>query len=208
MAPAAQASSQQLIVERSARALMRMRSDPEFRALDVYLERAEGVMVFPRVIRAGLVFGGEGGNGVLVARGPGGWSAPAFYTFGGGSAGLQVGYQEAAIVLVFRERKALLDAIDGGLTLGADASVAAGTIGDTGDARAATAASDIVQFVDVGGGLFAGVSLDGAVIAPRDRHNVAYYGSGATPSAILLERRFAAAGAQLLRDALQPRPVQ
>lgn len=205
-APDGEPSPQQQIIDRAAHAVQRMRADQEFRAMEHFVSNAKGVLVFPRLIRAGLLLGGEGGNGVLVARGPGGkWSAPAFYSVGGGSAGLQVGYQEAAVVLFFMNDAALMDAVDGGLTLGADASVAAGTIGDAGEARAKSAASDVYEFVAVGGGLFAGVSLDGAVIGPRDKHNVAYYGSGATPHAILIERRFDNPGAEVLRGALEPR---
>jgi SH3 domain-containing YSC84-like protein 1 len=203
MTPAAHHSAQQLLVERAADAARRMRADSRFPGLDENLARARAVAIFPRVVRASLVFGGEGGNGVLVARtAAGGWSGPAFYSIGGGSAGLQVGYQEAAILLLFMSEKALLDAVDGGLTLGTDASVAAGTIGEAGSARATSFAADILQYIDVGGGLFAGISLDGSVMGPRDKHNSAYFGRPASAASILLHGEPVPPGAAVLHQAL------
>lgn len=98
-----------------------------------FLAHAKEARVFPRVTKARLILGGPGGNGVLVARQPdGSWSAPAFYSLGGGSAGAQIGFQQAEVVLCFMSELALRSAIDRGLTLGTDASVAASTIGGSG----------------------------------------------------------------------------
>src|SRR5687767_4279241 len=89
-------AAQQAIVERSASALTRMRDNPRFSTLGTYLEKARAVMIFPRLVKASLIFGGEGGNGVMVVRGAdGSWSDPAFYSLGAPSVGLQIGYQEA-----------------------------------------------------------------------------------------------------------------
>lgn len=198
---AAEGREQQLI-DRAADALLSMRA-MRAGALDYYLEHAVGVMIFPRVFKASLIFGGEGGTGVLLARDPTGWSAPAFYSMGAGSAGFQIGYQEATIVLFFMNEAALRSAISRGLTLGADASIAAGSVGDSGEAVATRAASDIYQFVEVGG-LFAGASLNGTVVGARSSMNEAYYGPGASAAAILLERRFASPGARTLWAALSP----
>ncbi len=194
------ASPQQKIVDRSAEAFRRVRS-AQHPALEYFIERAHGVMIFPRIIKASMIFGGEGGNGVLLAKDGRGWSAPAFYSMGAGSAGLQVGYQEAAVVLFFMNEAALRSTIERGITLGADATVAAGTVGGTGEGAATTAASDIYQFVEVGG-LFAGLSLDGTVVGARDSFNQAYYGAGATPYGILIERKHTSPGASALHQAL------
>jgi lipid-binding SYLF domain-containing protein len=197
------ASSEQVIVDRARASIERFRSSGEFPALADYLSRAKAVMIFPRVVKAALVFGGEGGTGVLVARDKlGKWGAPAFYGLGGGSAGLQLGYQEASIVLVFMSASALLSVIDRGLTLGADASVAAGTVGDdVGAAKSARTGKDVYAFVDVGG-VFAGISLDGTVLAAREELNRNYYGAGATAHAIVIERRFDNPATTSLRVAL------
>lgn len=199
------ATPEQTTIDRSAVAVERMRQSGQFPALDYFLSRAEGVMIFPRVVKAAFVLGGEGGSGVLLARdAKGEWSAPAFYGLGAGSAGFQLGYQEATVVLVFMNRPALMSAIDRGLTLGADASVAAGTVGDSGHAAAANTGKDVYQFVDVGG-LFAGVSLDGTVVGAREKLNQRHYGADASTYRIVVERRFDRPGAERLRSALGPR---
>ncbi len=193
---------EQGLVDKAAVVVRGMRQSPDFRHIDVYLKNAKGVLVLPSVIKAGLIYGGQGGNGVLLARGAdGAWSAPAFYTLGGGSIGLQIGVQEAAIVLVFMNDKAMRAAIDTGLTLGADATAAAGTAGITGEVASTHSFKDVYYFADVGG-LFAGISLEGGVIHVREGLNKAYYGKSVTPRQILMEQAVEAKGAQLLRDSL------
>jgi SH3 domain-containing YSC84-like protein 1 len=189
-------------VDRSTSALTSLRQISEGGSLDEYLKSAHGVLIFPRLVKAGLVFGGEGGNGVLAVRGPdGAWSAPAFYSIGAGSVGLQIGYQETSVVLVFMSQKAVMSAIERGITLGTDVTLAAGTIGDAGEARRQSASRDVYYFA-AARGVFAGLSLDGAVISSRSAHNSAYYGSGATTRAIVLDRRFDSPGAAQLKAAL------
>ena len=198
-------SPQQKIVDRSAAAVTRMRESGHFPGMEYFVQNARGVLVFPRLIKASFIFGGEGGNGVLLARkDDGGWSAPAFYSLGAGSAGFQPGYQEATVVLFFMNDAALMSAINKGLTLGADASVAAGTLGDSGEATSAKTSKDLYEFADVGG-LFAGVALDGTVVAAREEFNRAYYGPEATTLGIVVQHQFEAPGATPLELALAPK---
>jgi lipid-binding SYLF domain-containing protein len=202
-APAPGAEDEQRIVDRSAEAIRRLRGSPEFSALDGYLKDARGVLVFPELVKASFILGGEGGNGVLVARGAdGSFSAPAFYSIGAGSVGVQVGYREAAVVLLLMKETALSAVLRSGLTLGADATVAAGT--NTGEARSATATKDVIAFVDADG-VFAGASVEGAVVEPRPKLNHAYYGADAATADIVVNRRYDHPGARTLRDALAPR---
>jgi lipid-binding SYLF domain-containing protein len=151
------------------------------------LERAYGVVVFPRVIRAALMLGGRGGRGVMAVRHPdGSWSNPVFVTMGGANFGFQWGVQSTELVLVLMSRQSVEGIAGGKVTLGADASVAAGPIG-----RSAAAATDATFKAQVLGyarneGLFAGVALDGSVIAIDDDANASAYGvSGILPSQIL-----------------------
>ncbi len=193
---------EQGLVDKSTAVLRSMRADPAFRHIDVYLKNARGVLILPSVIKAGLIYGGQGGNGVLLGRDANGaWSSPAFYTLGGGSIGLQIGVQEAAIVLVFMNDKAFKSAIDTGLTLGADATVAAGSEGLTGEVSSTHVFKDVYYFADVGG-LFAGISLEGGVIHTRDDLNRNYYGQTLTPRQIVLEHKVDAARARPLKDVL------
>ncbi len=136
------------------------------------LADAEAVAVIPRVIKAGLLIGGRAGHGVVVIRGrDGGWGEVRFVTLGGASLGFQAGVQSTDVVLVFRTRGGLGRLLSGRreLTLGGDAAVAAGPVG-----REAVAATDARLTAEVlsysrSRGLFAGVSLSGAVIAADRR---------------------------------------
>ena len=101
--------------------------------------------------------------------------------------------------------KAFKSALDTGLTLGADATVAAGTDGLTGEVASTHVFKDVYYFADVGG-LFAGVSLEGGVIHVRDGLNKTYYGKTLTPREIVLERKVDAPGANQLKAALSVPP--
>ena len=131
------------------------------------LADAQGVAIIPRVVKAGLLFGGRGGHGVILARDKNGnWGDPVFVNLGGGSVGFQAGVESTDVVLVFRSRKSLERLLEGKgkVTLGADAAIAAGPVG-----RMAAAATDGKLEAEIlsysrSRGLFAGVSFDGAVI--------------------------------------------
>lgn len=141
------------------------------------LAEAKGVAIFPHVIKAGFLIGGRGGHGVVLTRDRNGaWSGVTFVDLGGASFGLQAGVESADLVLVFRTHDSL-DRVLGGrgkLTLGADATIAAGPLG-----RDAEAATDLRLRAEVvsysrSRGLFAGVALDGAAIIYNPRTNVEY----------------------------------
>jgi lipid-binding SYLF domain-containing protein len=141
------------------------------------LADAHGIAIVPRVVKAGFVVAGRGGHGVVLAKDKdGNWSDPVFVNLGGGSIGFQVGVESTDVVLVFRTRKGLDRLLDGKnkLTLGADASVAAGPVGR--QAQAATDGKLEAEIVSYSRsrGLFAGVSLDGTVLNADARTNAAY----------------------------------
>lgn len=150
------------------------------------LERAYAVAVVPDVIKVGLGIGGRRGKGALVIRNDNGeWSRPIFINLTGGSFGFQVGVQSTDVVLVFTSRQSIEGIVGGKVTLGADASVAAGPVG-----RQSSAATDIglnaqVYSYSRSSGLFAGVALDGSAITIDHRSNEQYYGrSGVLASEI------------------------
>jgi lipid-binding SYLF domain-containing protein len=140
------------------------------------LERAYGVVVVPNVIRGAVIIGGRGGAGVMAVRNAdGSWSNPVFVKLGGASIGFQWGVQSTDLVLVLMSRKSVEGIAGGKVTLGADASVAAGPVG-----RSASAATDAAFKAQVltyarNEGLFLGVALDGSVIAIDDKANAASY---------------------------------
>jgi lipid-binding SYLF domain-containing protein len=151
------------------------------------LERAYGIVVVPRVIKGALGFGGRFGNGVMAVRNPdGSWSNPVFVRLAGGNVGFQIGVQSTDLVLVLMSRKSIEGVAGGKFTLGADASVAAGPVG-----RSAAAATDATLSAQIlayarNEGIFAGVAIDGSVIAIDDKANASAYGvSGILASQIL-----------------------
>lgn len=150
------------------------------------LDRAYGLVVVPDVVKVGFWVGGRHGKGVMVVRDEAGrFSNPVFVSLSGGSFGPQIGAQSSDVVLVFTTRKGIEGIADGKVTLGADASVAAGPVG-----RQATAATDASFNAEVysysrSKGLFAGVALDGSAITIDDKSNAAFYGKKVSADDIL-----------------------
>ncbi|MBP0464129.1 lipid-binding SYLF domain-containing protein [Roseomonas sp. PWR1] len=167
------------------------------------LGRSRAAMICPRVIRGGFVVAGQGGDCVLVARdGSGSWSSPAFYTMGGGSIGFQVGIQDAQVVMLIMNDKALDAVLDSQFRFGADAGVALGTLG-RGIAGSTTAAvgADIVTIARARG-LFAGVSLDGNFLSARSASMRAYFGRDVSPRQVVVGMEAHNPAADPLRAAL------
>lgn len=167
------------------------------------LGRSRAAMVCPRVFRAGFIIGGTGGDCVLVARdGSGSWSSPAFFTMGGGSVGFQAGVQDAQVVMLIMNDRALNAMLDSQFKFGADAGVALGTLGRgiSGSTTAAVGA-DIVTIARARG-LFAGISLDGNLISERSRSMRAYFGRDVSPRQVVVGMEAHNPGSDPLRAAL------
>jgi lipid-binding SYLF domain-containing protein len=149
------------------------------------LRDAEAIAVIPGVVKAGLVLGGRSGRGLISVRtADGSWSNPSFIRLAGGSIGFQAGVQSTDVVLVFRSRRGVDSIVNGKFTLGADAAVAAGPVGRTAQASTDGQLRAEIYSYSRSRGLFAGVALDGAVIAMDHRANQAVYGRNTTPRAI------------------------
>ena len=150
------------------------------------MARAYGIAVIPNVVKVAAVVGGRRGSGAMVVRDANGkFSDPIMVSLTGGNVGWQIGVQSTDIVLVFTTAKGIEGITDGKLTLGADASVAAGPVG-----RAASAATDQNFTAEVysysrNRGLFAGVSLDGSVLAIDNKSNKGLYGKSAPADEII-----------------------
>jgi lipid-binding SYLF domain-containing protein len=180
-----------------------MRDNPRFGAMEGFLQRARAIMIFPRMVKASLIFGGEGGNGVLLSKAPdGSWSDPAFYSLGAPSVGLQLGYREASVVFFLMDDAVLQQALHSDFTLGANGSAALGSVAEAHQSEAV--AKPIYQLVEARG-LFAGVSFDGYVISARKENNDAYYGEAVTPREVVIERSRHRPESQVLFTALAPR---
>ena len=153
------------------------------------MARAYGVAVIPNVVKVAAVVGGRRGSGAMVVRDASGkFSDPIMVSLTGGNVGWQIGVQSTDIVLVFTTAKGIEGIADGKLTLGADASVAAGPVG-----RAASASTDQNFTAEVysysrNRGLFAGIALDGSILAIDSKSNKALYGKSAPASDIIARR--------------------
>ncbi len=200
------AQLEQDVIDAARNSVHKLRSDPDLGALNTLLARAKGVLVFPSLLKAGFFFGAEGGSGVLLARDERGtWSAPAFYTMGSGSFGLQFGVQQSENVLVIMTDRGLEKVLSTQFKLGLDAGVALGPVG-RGVAAATTLAlgADIYAYSNARG-LFGGVALDGSVIYPRDDWNRAYYGQPVSAREIVIQNKVTHAGVNELRVSLAAR---
>ncbi len=143
------------------------------------LAKAKAVAVFPQVMKAAFVFGGEGGRGVVIRRTGTGWSDPVFFRAAGGSVGPQIGASATDFVLLFMNDDAIGGLMKDKFALGADAGVAGGPVG-----RVASAGTDALLRAEIlsysrSRGLFAGVNLKGVVVKPEDDLNQAVYGMSA-----------------------------
>ncbi len=138
------------------------------------LRNARGLAIIS-VVKAGLIFSGKAGEGVVVARTGHGWSGPSFIGTGGAGWGPQIGAQVTDFVIVLNNESAVRAFSKGGnVTLGADASVAAGPVGRAAEADVTPRAA--IYTYSKTKGLFIGVSLEGAVIGTRKGANEHYYG--------------------------------
>ncbi|MDA0369352.1 MAG: lipid-binding SYLF domain-containing protein [Proteobacteria bacterium] len=201
-AGSAQAGEAQDLVDKAALTVKAFQNDPDMGSMRILLQRAEGVLILPQMLKAGFIIGGEGGSGVMLTRRGDSWSAPAFYTMGAGSIGLQFGAQASEMVLVFMTKRAVDAVLFNKVKLGADASVAAGPIGVGVEAGTTTNFREDVYSYSKSKGLFAGASVEGAVIEQRESLNRAYYGTDASPEEILFKHRVNNDGAKALREAL------
>lgn len=192
------------LVVRAQDTVERLKARTDFAMFPGMLRSARGVVVLPAVVKAGFLGAAEVGNGVLLARGADGqWSSPAFYTLAAGSFGLQLGVQGTEIVMVLRSESAVRSILDHQGKLGADVGVTVGVIGAGMEASTTTnLGADVVAFANPILGAFGGASLEGAVLARRTDLNEAYYGPGATPQAIVVERTLNNPKADALRAVL------
>src|SRR5262245_22570242 len=150
--------------------------------------KAEGIAIFPGTLKAGFIFGGMRGRGILSARTEDGWSVPTFMTLTGGSIGLQIGGQATDLVLVIMNRRGLEQFVRNQFKFGADASAAAGPVG-----RDAQANTDLQLRAEIlsysrARGLFAGVSINGSTVRADQDANERFYGKRLTGAQLVLDK--------------------
>ena len=173
----------------STKLLERLFSAPDGGIPQDLIERAECVGVIPGVKRAAFGIGGRYGRGLVVCRRDGGegpWGSPSMLSLGGGSFGFQIGGQSTDVLMLFMTHSSMEHLLNDQVTLGADASVAAGPKGRTISAEtSATLRAEILTYAR-SQGLFAGIALEGAVLKPDNEANESLYGIKISAEDLLL----------------------
>lgn len=173
------------LVAKAAETTAYFAKDDAFEAMWELSDDAKAMVIIPRQWRGAFVFGGSGGNAVMVARNDdGSWSQPTFFTIGSFSFGFQAGGEASEIMLLVMTQRGMEHLLSTSVKLGGDISVAAGPIG--GGAKAQT--TDILAFAR-SKGLYGGVSLEGALLKARHSWNEAYYNANVSPADIIYRQR-------------------
>jgi lipid-binding SYLF domain-containing protein len=200
---AALADPPQHLVDSATLSIESMLSGSEGQQAQQYLRRARAVVICPNIFRAGFIFGGEGGDCVMVARtGNGSWSNPAFYNLGSGSFGFQAGIQNAQMMMLIMTNGGLNAILNSQFKFGADAGLTVATVGaDVNGSMSTAIDADILTFSQTQG-LYGGVSLQGSIISNDSNAEQAYYGSMLDARAIVIDQQGSNPGANPLRMTL------
>ena len=163
-------------MQKSVDVLQSIMSTPDKGIPEEVLSGAKCIVVVPNLIKGGFILGGKHGRGVASCRTPEGWSSPAFVSIGGGSWGLQIGIEGVDLVMLVMNDRGLQHLLSSKLELTGEGSVAAGPIG-----RHTSAGTDILLNTEVltysrSKGVFAGLTLEGAVVEQDNDSTRASYG--------------------------------
>src|SRR6185295_16837085 len=195
-------------IKEAATVLQEIHSVPDKDIPAELWERAECVIVVPSLKKAAFVVGGEYGKGLMSCKHDGQWGAPIFMQVGKGSWGLQIGAQSIDLVLLVMNKSGMEKMLRNKVTLGAEASVAAGPVGR--DARAGTDAQMKAEILSYSRtqGLFAGIDISGGALKPDVSDTEDLYGKGATPRSIVMSSTAKApAETRVFMNALARQPV-
>jgi SH3 domain-containing YSC84-like protein 1 len=186
VATAALAKDEGKILNEATTVLSEIRNASDNGIPEKLWSKAQCVVVIPNLKKAGFIIGGEFGSGVLSCKHGGQWSAPVFMDLTKGSAGFQVGVESIDLVLLVMNQSGVEKLLKNKVTLGADASIAAGPVG-----RSASSATDAQMSAEMLSysrtkGLFAGIDLSGGTLKPDNSKNESAYGPKASASDIAL----------------------
>jgi lipid-binding SYLF domain-containing protein len=163
-------------LQNSVDVLHSIMSTPDKGIPEEVLSGSKCILVIPHLIKGGFIVGGKHGRGVASCRTPEGWSAPAFVSVGGGSWGLQIGIEGVDLVMLIMNDRGLQHLLSSKFELTGEGSVAAGPVG-----RHASAGTDWMLNTEVltysrSKGVFAGLTLEGAVVEQDNDSTRAIYG--------------------------------
>lgn len=201
----AQTNNEQAAIDRATATVEALRTGPGTPSnMGELLHKARGIMIFPELVKAGFIFGAQGGSGVLLSRDPATntWSYPAFYVLGAGSFGLQAGVQLSNVVFIIMNDRALNALMSDEFKVGAEAGIAIITIGAGAEASTTSAAGGDIYAFATAMGLFGGLALEGGIIKPRLVYDHEYYGPSVRAEDIVLGLTARNPSADPLRSAL------
>ena len=163
-------------MKEAATVLREIQNAPDHGIPNSVLDNTKCIIVVPNLIKGGFVFGGKHGRGVATCRTPSGWSAPAMVSVGGGSWGLQIGVQDVDLVMVVMNDRGVQQLLSSKFELSGEGAVAAGPVG-----RQAVAGTDWKLNTEILSysrtkGVFAGLTLEGAVVQQDDDSTKDIYG--------------------------------
>jgi lipid-binding SYLF domain-containing protein len=163
------------IIAKSRVVIEEMLGSPDKAGPAELMKDCAGLVIIPGMLKGGFIVGGSFGNGVVLARKDGKWTGPAFVRIGAGSLGFQIGVESIDLILVIANEKTMDSFLKTSFKLGGDVAVVGGPLGVQ-----ATAATDIllkggIYSYSRAKGLFAGLSLEGAVVGTQTDLNKAYY---------------------------------
>ncbi len=167
-------------MQKSVDVLHAIMSTPDKGIPEEVLSGAKCILVVPDLIKGGFILGGKHGRGVASCRTSDGWSAPAFVSVGGGSWGLQIGIEGVDLVMLVMNEQGFQHLLSSKFELTGEGSVAAGPVG-----RHASAGTDWKMNTEVltysrSKGVFAGLTLEGAVVEQDNDSTHAIYGKHMT----------------------------
>ena len=140
------------------------------------LKTSHAVAIVPTMLKAGLLLGGEYGEGLILVHKDGKWFGPSFYNLGGGSFGFQIGAQKISLLLAVINEKGVRAFMNSKTKLGGDIGIAAGPVGRRAEAATDAQGKASIYSYSMSKGLFAGVSLEGSVISISVKRNQQYWG--------------------------------
>jgi SH3 domain-containing YSC84-like protein 1 len=165
--------------------LSQMTSAPDKGIPEEVLDSAKCIAVVPHLVKGGFIFGGKHGRGVATCRTASGWSAPAFISVGGGSAGLQIGVEGVDLIMLIMNDKGMQQLLTSKFQISGEGSAAAGPVG-----RHASAGTDWKLDTEMltysrSKGVFAGLTLEGAVVQQDSDSTISVYGRNASFQSVL-----------------------
>jgi SH3 domain-containing YSC84-like protein 1 len=172
-------------LDNAAKVMQEIMAAPDKGIPEEVLEAAQCVAIVPHMVKGGLGLGAEHGRGAATCRTGQGWSAPAFFSVSGGSFGLQIGIEGIDLVMVFTDKQGANQMLSSKFEIGGDVSAAAGPVGRHASADTDWKLNTKVLTYSRSKGVFAGLTLNGARIAPDEDSTRAFYGRNVSLDAVL-----------------------